>query len=93
MFWLFSYNYNPFTLELQNQQIAGLQTWTLIRPKLIVPAASLALSQRTTNNLDEASIKAKHQQTFKYNPHLRCYIIHNNNHSIFVIFRKPAVMP
>lgn len=46
--------------EPENSRHAYRRIRTLIGPKLIVPAVSLALSQRTTNNLDEASIKAKH---------------------------------
>lgn len=42
---------------------SGRGTETLIRPNWVAAAVSLALSQRTTNILDEDSIKAKHQQT------------------------------
>lgn len=68
LFWFFSYTTLNFVATEPADRQAYKLIWTLIRPKSIVPAASLALSQRTTNNLDEASIKAKHPQTFKYNP-------------------------
>lgn len=64
--------------ELANSRQTYKLIWELIGPKLIVPAVSLALSQRTTNNLDEASIKAKQPQTSKYKP----------TSSVFVNFRK-----
>lgn len=54
-----------------------------------MPAVSLALSQRTTKNLDEASIKAKHPQTSKYNP---TFEVLCNDYSALVNFRKQTVM-
>lgn len=61
---------------------AGLQTdLNTDKTKIDVSAVSLALSQRTTNNLDEASIKAKNPQTSKYDPTFE--VLCNNQLSFF----------
>lgn len=60
----------------------GLQTdFNTYKTEIDVSAVSLALSQRTTNNLDEASIKAKHPQTSKYDPTFE--VLCNNQLSFF----------
>lgn len=54
--------------RLQSRQMVGAQTeFNIFRLKLFSSAVSLALSQRTTNNLDEDSIKAKHLQASRNN--------------------------